>query len=150
MLAFYNVQPRLSSIKATTISDPVAGINPIDSSYVNLQNMRGQLQLTIGQGDNPPSVTSSCFVTGGFGEYPDSPYRNWSMDTINTENCTVSAGTFPNSFLVSCQLQATPRTYEIVFSEVLSMNPLIRVINPPIGNNSVTITLSKMRKVEGF
>lgn len=145
----YNIMPCLKTRFVNFKSLSVAGANPIDSNYIQLPNIRGQLMITITQSDSPALVGSTFFVTGGFGQFPQESTLNWYAST-QTTNCIVSESII-NEIIVTTTAPAALRQFLFKFSFNQGFGCKVKQISiNPLGVNDVTILLSKSFVVEGF
>lgn len=147
-LANYNSEPRLRTLYSNNIISPVAGANPVDSGYVVLPNVRGQISVVIISGDN--SFMSSFNIVGGFGSYSTDPTQNWYPQTFSYMNCVVTQ-LMPNIFQIQTPVaDAGGRTYIMQFFPVQSMGPQIRQTSLNIiGNNTLNVRLIKNEVLPG-
>lgn len=138
----YNNEPRINTIYSNNIISPVLGANPVDSGYVKLPNVRGQLSIVIISEDN--SFTSSFNIIGGFGEYSTDYTQNWYPQTFSYINCVVTVLMMNIIQIQTPVADAGGRTYIMQFFPVLSMGPQIRQTSLNIiGNNILTVKMIK-------
>ncbi len=145
----YNVVPRIETRTATfrSISDGVE--NPADLSPQKIANIRGQLAINITQSDNPPGVSSTFYIVGGFGQWPDDATRNWTGSPYGI-HCSVVESSL-NTFEVTTSAPAIARRYVFTFFYTLTEGPTVMQTSVNIlGVNNLIITLSKVYNIEGF
>jgi hypothetical protein len=149
IIADYNSQPRLQEIISNKIISPVAGSNPVDLGYVPLPNIRGQVRFVVTSGDN--SFTFMFDVVGGFGDWPGQWTQNWTVVTQSILNCTIIQLQL-NRFQITTPLaDAGGRVYILQFNPLQSFPPMITQTSVNIiGNNSLTVRLTKVRNVQGW
>lgn len=141
-LAAYNSESIIKTINTNNIISPVAGANPVDSGYVKLPNIRGQLFVSITSGDN--SYTSSFNIIGGFGQFSTDSTQNWYPETFSPLGCTVTMAVLNTIQIQTPVADAGGRTYFIQFFPVLGVGPQIRQTSANIiGNNTLTVVLLK-------
>ncbi len=145
----YSLVPRLTQY-TVAFQSPSDGVsNPADSEALKIPNIRGQLSISIFQGDNPPGVSSSFGITGGFGQWPCDATRNW-YGSPQGSNCSV-VETSLNTFEVTTATPAIVRKYRFIFFYTTNEGPTVKQISVNLlGTNDLTVTLSKMYNIEGF
>lgn len=140
--ANYNSEPKIRTINSNNVISPVAGANPVDTVFVNLPNVRGQLFVSITSGDN--LFTSSFDIVGGFGEFSTDATQNWYPETFSPVNCVVTVPLLNTIQIQTPALDAGGRTYLMNFFPIQGMGPQIKQISVNIiGNNTLTVKLIK-------
>lgn len=142
--AQYNPQRRFRKVSSTVTSASVAGVNPIDTSDVELKNLRGKVTVTISATDDPLGTFTSFVVNGGHGQFPDDPTWNWYVDIFSVEWCTVSQ-TVPNVIVVTTTAPLVVREYTFTFNPRLQYPPKVtRSGGVLLGAANVSFTLEKI------
>lgn len=146
--AQYSCVPRIQDIVSQKIIASGGVTNIIDSGFVSLANMRGKVTFSMTTTD-APTAEFGFNVVGGFGVYPDSPYRSWEINKAGLVNCTVIKS-FDNNFVLTTVAPAIVRQYNVVFSPNATVAPKIRQTSVTLlGVEDITITMTKRRVVEG-
>ena len=84
---FFTSVPRIRTIRTNKIFPSVGGANPVDAGAQQLPNIRGQLTIT---GTSSNGYSWGLQITGGFGEFPDSPTQDFYFAVGTNMNCTVT------------------------------------------------------------
>lgn len=144
--AEYNPQARLRTISGVTIIEPIAGVNPVDSSPVELKNVRGKVLAIVQAPDDPLGTQMSFEIDGGYGQWPDDYTWNWYVDSFSPKWCTVIM-TVQNTFIVTTLAPLVPRTYTFVFNPRIPYPPTIqRIGGTALGNQNLTVSLQKINR----
>lgn len=149
IVANYNVVPRLRSIVTNSVINPIGGVNPADLAPVNLTNVRGQLGVQITSGDN--SYSTAFSVTGGFGAYSTDYTRNFYLVPNSVTGATVNEIAVNRLEILTPGADAGGRRYILQFRASQAFGPTIYQTSVnTIGNNPLTVTVSKYAITEGF
>lgn len=140
LIGIYYTEPTFRNIFGRTVSEPVAGVNPIDVGLVTLKNIRGQTRYEITSGDN--NYTSSFEVSGGLGT-ASLTQNFWFVEGTNI-GCTVKTP-FTNTLQITTPLaDAGGRVYQIIFYPYNSLPPKIsKTAGNAIGDFNAIITIYK-------
>jgi len=153
LLAQTNSLPLLRSVVGTTIFPPDGGSNVVDSAQQPLKNIRGQLVIQIVASDDPTNLFCTFTVTGGFGDFPTDPTRNFYVDLGQNFNCSITT-LGVNNFIVNSELSGmggTDREYTFIFNPGLSFGPTVRQTSGnTIGNNTLTVKIFSVNVLGNF
>lgn len=144
--AEYNPQARLRTISGTTVIPIIPGLNPADTTAVELKNVRGDVTVVIEASDDPVGTSASFVIKGGYGEWPDDATWNWYVDLFSLKLCTV---TMPvaNTVIVATSPPLVGRNYTMVFNPRIPYAPtIIRSGGAALGLNTLTVSLDKINR----
>lgn len=139
--AIYNVIPNITQTNSIKTIKPVGGSNPVDSVPVTLQNIRGQIRISVTSKDN--NFTSAFNVVGGFGEFRTSPTQNFYANLNSAINCTIDNSTLNQVVITTPAADAGGREYTFIFIPYQAFPPSIeRTGGAVIGNNDLDVELT--------
>lgn len=132
----------------TTIAS-VAGVNPVDTTAIELKNIRGVVKVTLTAADDPIGLQASFVVKGGYGEWPDDYTWTWYVeapDSPTSKWCTVTTVT-ANVFEVTTIAPLVVRTYTMTFNPRIPYPPTIQLFSGTLlGVNDLVVDLEKLNR----
>lgn len=144
--AEYNPQDRIRLINGLTKIVSVAGVNPVDTTPVELKNVRGHVLVTLSATDNPLGTQASFIINGGYGEWPDDPTWNWYVTTDSIKWCTIVM-TVQNTFEITTIAPLVARVYTMIFNPRIPYAPTIQLLSGTLlGASDLLVGLEKINR----